>query len=564
MAGVTLLDQYGNEMPPAAPKPRVVGGGPRPQALGGSAQIPYDAADIYGPQMAAWRPYLWSPDAETAWGQRDRIVARARDTVRNDGWAYGGITKILDTQVGANFRPVSKPDYRALQVITANKAFDAKWADEFGHAVDAYWRMWATDTGKYCDGMRSLGVSQLLWVGMRHKLIDGDALSVMLWQPELLGEGKARYATSVQLIDPDRLSNPQYRFDTQTMRGGVEINPKGAPVGYWIRRAHQGDWFSAAQSMTWDYLDKETAWGRPIVVHDYDHERAGQHHGGVGVLTSILQRLKMLVGYDKAELEAAIINAIFSAYVKSPYDPEMVREALESDKPAEAALGMYQDQRNGFWKDRGDFMIGGVKISQLFPGEEIGSTTANRPSGSFEPFEVAVLRHVATGIGCTYEQLTGDFSRTNYSSFRGATNEALKTYNRRAQSFIDGFAMQIRVAILEEIFEVEDLPLPRNAPSFEAARTAYAAAMWLRPGRGWTNPLDEIRASSLSVQSSLSTLEIEAAEQGLDLDEVIDQRKIEIQKFKDAGIELPLVYQGPASPNPDNVQAPGGAIGSGG
>ena len=41
---------------------------------------------------------------------RDRMVSRFRDAVRNDGWASGGVTRILDNAIGANFRPVSKAE----------------------------------------------------------------------------------------------------------------------------------------------------------------------------------------------------------------------------------------------------------------------------------------------------------------------------------------------------------------------------------------------------------------------------------------------------------------------
>lgn len=36
----------------------------------------------------------------------------------------------------------------------------------------------------------------------------------------------------------------------------------------------------------------------------------------------------MLVKYDQSELEAAILNAIFAAYIESPYDSEMVQAAM--------------------------------------------------------------------------------------------------------------------------------------------------------------------------------------------------------------------------------------------
>ncbi|HET6606736.1 MAG TPA: phage portal protein [Rhodopila sp.] len=533
---VQILGPDGQPVPPAR---RSGLPGNRPRALHGRGNAPYDAADLYSPQMAAWTPYLWSPDGETSQFFRDRMVSRSRDIERNDGWARGGITKILDNVIGAQFRPISKPDYRSLAYYTGNSAFDAKWADEFGHAIDACWRTWADDIGHYCDAMQKLTMAQMFWVAMRHKLLDGDALAVMLWRDDLIGPGRARYATSVQLIDPDRLSNPQLRFDQNAMRGGVEVDDYGAPMGYWIRRAHQGDWFSAAKSVQWDFLPRYTDWGRPIVVHDYDHDRASQHHGAVGVLTPVLQRLRMLTRYDSVELEAAIINAIFAAYVKSPFDQEMVQEALDAGDRDEAPLGQYQDMRREFWEGRRS-LVGGAQMTHLFPGEEIGTINAARPNSNFEPFEVAILRHVASGIGITYEQLTADFSRTNYSSFRGATNEVLKTFNRRAKNFDSGFAMPIRAAAIEEFMSVEDIPLPAGAPPFEEFRAAYSKCHWLRPGRGWVDPVAEKQGAIIGMEAGLSTLEMEVAENaGLDWEEVVDQRAIELARFKERGLTPP-------------------------
>ncbi|TMV59594.1 phage portal protein, partial [Thioclava sp. BHET1] len=161
-------------------------------------------------------------------------------------------------------------------------------------------------------------------------------------------------------------------------------------------------------------------------------------------------------------------------------------------------------------------------------------------SGNFEPFEVAVLRHISSGLGITYEQLTSDFSRTNYSSFRGATNEVLKTFNRRSKNFESGFAFPIRAAVVEEIMDVEDLPLPAGAPPFEEFRTAYARCRWLRPGRGWVDPVAEKQGAILGMEAGLSTLEIEAAENvGEDWEEIVDARAIELKRFKELGLTPP-------------------------
>lgn len=507
---------------------------PRPSMLVGNSNVPYDAADRTSDHMASWSPYLGSPDGELNM-YRDTIVSRVRDMVRNDGWASGAVTRILDNAIGANFRPIFKPDWLSLRAHTGIKGFDHVWADEFGQALEAGYRTWSTDMGRYCDAQRNLTVPQMMHLGFRHKIIDGDALAILHWLPERIGEGKARYATTVQMIDPDRLSNPQLNFDQNIMRGGVEVDGFGAAVAYHIRRAHQGDYFNAAASMTWDRIDRETSWGRPIVVHDYDHDRAGQHRGGAGIFAPVLQRLKMLVKYDNAELDASIINAIFAAYIESPYDPAMVESALgDADD-----LGAYQSERAAFHDER-RIKLGGARMPILFPGEKINAVMAARPNSNFKDFESAVLRNFASGTGLSAQQVSNDWSDVNYSSARGAAAEAWKTLSRRRNNFAIGFGQQIVCAFAEESMEVDDLPLPRGAPAFSEYRAAYARTKWMGPGRGIIDPVKERQGAILGMDAALSTLEDEAAEMGgVDWRETVAQRAIEVARFKELGLALP-------------------------
>jgi lambda family phage portal protein len=525
--GARLLGADGQPLPPS--RARALAGGA--EGYGGP---PYDAADNYGQHMAAWSPMLWSPDGELNM-YRDRIVSRVRDLVRNDGWASGAVTRILDNAIGAILRPVPKPDYHALASQTGISAFDHEWAKEYSKAVSAGWRSWAvTDPGKYCDATRNQTFTSMMRVAFRHKLIDGDALAVLLWLPERVGRGRARYATTVQLVDPDRLSNPQLRFDQQTFRGGVEIDQYGAAVAYHIRKAHAGDWFSAADSLTWERVPRETNWGRPVVIHDFDADRAGQHRGGAGIFTSVIQRLKMLVKYDGVELDAAIINAIFAAYVESPFDHELVQEALDGGEK----LGFYQDQRAEF-HNQNKMVIGNARVPILFPGEKVNSVVANRPAVNFQSFESAVLRNVASGLGLSAQQVSNDWSDVNYSSARGALLEAWKTLARRRKDFVDSFVAPIRIAWLEEAHAVDDLPLPKGAPIFMDCRGPYSRCHWMGPPRGWIDPVKEKQGAILGMDAALSTLEDECAEQGLDYEEVLEQRAYEIELFKKYDMQLP-------------------------
>ncbi|WP_317201474.1 phage portal protein [Janthinobacterium sp.] len=508
----------------------------RASMLVGGGSAPYDAADNRSDHMEAWNPYLGSPDGDLNM-YRDRIVSRVRDMVRNDGWASGAVTRILDNAIGANFRPVAKPDYTALALHTGIKAFDHTWADEYGQALEAAWRTWSNDPGRYCDAQRNLTMSQIFRLGFRHKLIDGDSLLMLHWLPDRIGEGRARYATTVQVIDPDRLSNPQVQFDQNTMRGGVEVDAYSAAVAYHIRKAHQGDYFSAADAVTWERVPRETDWGRPIIIHDFDHERAGQHRGGAGIFSSVLRRLKMIVKYDGAELDASILNAIFGAYIESPFDPLMVEQAMGDG--ADDGVGKYQDERAGFHSDQ-KIKLGGARMPILFPGEKINVVTAARPSGNFGAFENAMLRNVAAGTGLSTQQVSNDWSDVNYSSARGAMLEAWKTLSRRRNDYALGTCQPVFGAFVEECMDLGELPLPKGAPSFAAHRAAYTRAKWMGPGRGIIDPVKERQGAILGMDAGLSTLEQECGElEGADWRENVAQRAIEVARFKELGLPLP-------------------------
>ena len=187
-------------------------------------------------------------------------------------------------------------------------------------------------------------------------------------------------------------------------------------------------------------------------------------------------------------------------------------------------------------------MLGNSRIPTLFPGEKINSVAPNRPSTHFKDFENAVLRNVATGTGLSAQQITNDWSDVNYSSARAALLEAWKTLTRRRGDFSFHFCSPIRTAWMEELMDPEtgdDLPMPAGAPSFIEYRTAYARCRWMGPGRGWVDPVAEKQGAVLGMQAALSTLEDECAEQGLDFEEVLEQRKYEIGLFEEYGIPQP-------------------------
>ncbi|GGJ14120.1 phage portal protein [Neoroseomonas lacus] len=510
----------------------------------------YDAASQTSQEMTGWMPSYRSADADVNPSRRD-MVSRIRDLARNDGWASGSITRIVDSAVGADLRPAPKPDFRSLAWYSP--AFDATWAAEFTSWAKGCWRDWAQDPACWCDAARQSTTGEQFQLSFRTMLTEGDAVATLPWRPERMAYGRGHYATTVALVEPDRLCNPNDMEDDATHRGGVEIDADGAAVRYHFRDGHPGDWYAGASGFTWSSYARETAWGRPVVVHYFEQDRIGQHRG-VGVLAPVLSRMRMLSRYDSVELQAAVVNAILAAYIESPFDSDLVRDSLST----EAELSGYQAERSKFHEDR-RLSFNGVRLPTLFPGEKINTVAANRPSGNYPAFQAAILRNIAAATGQSEMQVSQDWSRTNYSSARAALLETWKTITRRRSGFARGFAQPVWVAFLEEAMERDGPPMPNGAPDFAEMRGAYARCDWRGPGRGWVDPVKEPTGSQLRMEMGVSTLEHEASENaGMDYEDVLDQRAIEVAAFKSRGLPLPswagavaaAAVQAPANDSP--------------
>lgn len=547
-----ILDANGNPFPmsgsvPARPRRARAdtsgGGVPYPDGatlpVGMAAgMFPYDASSVATQEMGDWLPVIRSPDSEINW-YRDRMVARSRDLARNSGWANGAITRILDNTVGTNLRLRARPDYRALKQRFGINA-DEVWADEFRQAVEAVWRTFTSHPRKWNDVERSMTVGQQFRVAMRHKLIDGDSLILNYWMPERVVHGGADYSTCFLLVDPDRLCNPMMGPDTKYLRGGVALDQHGAPVGYHIRDAEPYDAYNAIESNHWTYVPREDDDGWLRVIHDFDRDRAGQHRG-IGIFTSVLGHMKMLAKYYGVELQQAVVASIFGTYVTSPFDPALVQDALGVDDgygTDGVSLPMYQDLR-AQWHSQRPALLNGVVVPTLAPGESIESVSSQHPHTNFAAFAREMLCVFASATGLSVEQVTQDWSKTNYASARAALMETWKGLMRRRHDFATNTATPAYATWLEEAIENGDVPLPAGCPDYIDCMAELSACTWLGPARGWVDPTKEPEGAIKRLEAGISNLDAEAAEQGEDWEENLHKLAIQRKAYKEAGVPFP-------------------------
>jgi lambda family phage portal protein len=486
------------------------------------------AASLAARELSSWTPGLGSADADLL-GELPTLVARSRDLSRNHGIAAGAIQTLVDNVVGTGLRLAALPDYKTL-------GRDKTWSEGWSQQVESHWRAWADGTD--CDAARSLTFAGLTVQVFRSTIINGEALALPLWLPEC---GNT-FATALQLVEPDRLSNPNGEPDSRTLRGGIEIDRYGAPTAYWIRQGHPGDGHLglASEDDTWQRIPAFTAFGRRQVIHVHDKERTGQNRGKP-LLTSIMPMFKMLDHYERSELQAAIVNAMIAAFIETPLDGESIGEMFGGSTED------YIAARNAW-----EVKLQGGSIIPVFPGDKVAPFTPSRPNSGYGAFVENVLRHIGTGLNMPFELLMKDFSKTNYSSARAALLEAWRYFNGRRAWLATCWARPVYELWLEEAVN-RGLA---EAPDFYERKPAWSRCKWIGPGRGWVDPVKEAQAAQLRMEAGLSTLEDECAAQGLDWEEVLEQRAKEKARLEELGLVPPTKPQQPDNEETDENLEP--------
>jgi lambda family phage portal protein len=287
----------------------------------------------------------------------------------------------------------------------------------------------------------------------------------------------------------------------------------------------------------WERIPAETVWGRKRVIHCMAQERVDQTRGKP-LLAPVIEQFRMLDSYQRTELQSSIVNSLVAGVIETPLDPAGIAEMMGGDP-------------NQYLATKGEYRIqleGGTFIP-LYPGDKMTPFVPARPAPQFSNFVEAVSRQIGTALGMPYELVLKDFSKTNYSSARAALLEAWRFFTNRRVWLATYWAGPVYRLWMEEAVNAGLI----DAPDFYANMAYYTKAKWIGPGRGWIDPVKEATASQLRMDSMISTLEMECAEQGLDWNDVIEQRAVEIARLKELGLYTAPPPPGAAPPPQDNT-----------
>jgi len=479
-----------------------------------AAASAFEGASQRSHELAAWSSPLQSADQDIL-PEKTVMDSRVRDTLRNDAYVQNGATIQKDSIVGELFLLNAKPNAKIL-------GLDDVWAEEFQEEVEAKFTLYAESIRNFPDAARKQTLTGLVRLAVGVHAMSGEVLASVEW----MRNGYRPFRTALQMLDLDRLSNPRGEMDSPTLRGGVHRDRFGAPLGYWIRQAHPSDWMDP-DGYDWKYVPAtrgqatgKPGWDRPQMIHLIDQWRPDQSRGISGMV-SALKEMRMTKKFRDVVLQSAVLNASYAASIESDLPNDVALAQAGGGDPA--ALTNYASSYLGevakYVGGSKNIRLDGTKVPVFYPGTKMKLQPAGTPGGVGSDFEASMLRYIAASLGVSYEQLSKDYSSSNYSNLRASLAETGKRMRVQKRNVADRFATTYYRLWLEEAINAGEITsLPRNAPSWYAGlnQEAYSACEWIGASMGQIDELKETQAAVLRVSNGLSTREAELARLGKD------------------------------------------------
>lgn len=492
----------------------------------------YEGASRTSRELTDFNPTMRSADADLAPVKRMGDL-RSRDLGRNDAKVQSGMTIRKDGIVGAYFMLNAKPNSKRLFGTE-----DETWEEEFQEEVEEKFAAYSESNDAWIDASRHDTLTGLTRMAIDQHTIHGEVLATAEW----MREAGRPMRTAIQMIDTDRLQSPPEKVGDRFTRMGVQMNRFGAPEGYHIRMAHPSDGRMTPENMQYKYVPARKPWNRLQVLHIYERFRPGQTRG-LGTLVAAIPELKMSQKFRQIVLQNAILNATYAATIESELPAEAVFARLGGDafspeaiaQALQGYIGSHYETMSKLMGGSNHLKIDGVKIPHLPPGTKLNLNGAGDGGPLGTDFEVSLDRIYASALGASYEQVSKDYTKTNYSGFKGALSEAWKTMHSVKRAVADRFASSVYKLWLEEALNNGEITsIRRNMPSWYEGLNCeyYAACEFIGSTRGQIDELKETQAAVLRIDNGLSTLEEENARLGRDWRKQLRQIKRE-QQWKD-------------------------------
>jgi lambda family phage portal protein len=464
-----------------------------------------------------WVTSILSADQEL-WSDLRKLRMRSRELAKNTWIGEKFLSMVANNVIG---------DKGIALQVKVRKQRGKGWNEALGDDIEDSWERfyWVADAAK------SMTLRDIERLAVRTMVQDGEAILRKVRSPRNV------FNYSLQFVDADQLDHTFFveRLPSgNEIRMGVEVDPMGAPVAYYIWNHHPSEWTSVPK--------ERIRVPASDIIHMFIKNRVGQTRG-YPWMAPVLYDTNMLRGYLEAELVASRTGAAAMAFFTSKTGDEYVGEGINADDGS-----VQMDADPGTFK-------------ALPPGVDVKEWNPQHPSVAFPAFVKTCLRGVAAGLGVSYHAMANDLEGVNYSSGRLGELADRDGWRSIQRYVIDHLMQPIYTDFIAMGFLSGEVKLGKYDID-----TVAASAVWRPRGWAWIDPLKDSQATVLEIQNALTTVTDTLAEQGIDVNDLAETRKDELDLFDSLNLQFGTDTKGKADtvPDPNDPGAESPATGSSG
>ena len=471
-------------------------------------------------------PYTMGPGSEVS-RERSTAAAVTADLITSNSTVATLVENLATYAVGNGLTLSSRPDFTSLNIT-------AEVARDLSNRIERAWQAWSNNAVE-CDASGRHNMHQLATAGFKSYIMTGELLAIVDWRKR---QGSTS-GTKIKLLDSRQLDQSISRAEgDHSVVQGVAFDKQGGIAGYWLRPFVLGNMNAAPQAV---FVRANTSWGRARMMHLFDLIAPGQVRG-LPILTAALSSAHAKGTLREYTLASALVQTMTATTIESDLPSA---QAFSSMSPVDtfpvagASPESWLKASGEYYSEAKVSLQPGV-IGHLMKGDKLKMHRAESPNSTYESFDASLAREAAKASGSSYEDLSGDYSKTSFSASRLAQEIPWRINLRRRAAIVERFYRTSFQAFLEEACETGRIALPRGAPAYWEAPDAYSRCVWRGDGKPVADPLKAAQADILEIENGLSTLEAKLGERGLDLEEVLAQRKSEKDQLKLAGLDYPV------------------------
>ncbi len=410
-----------------------------------------------------------------------RMIELGRHFARNDMVVAPGIRRLTSSVL---------PDIFTLDPQTGSDQLDSELFER--------WENWTGDRD-LCHAEGRFEFWELGRQCFRSFITDGDFFTI------LTDTG------ALQLVEAHRCRTP-YSVRKKNAVHGIVCDEQRRPLEYWFTREDIDPSRGVSSIDQIKRYGARDAEGRRAVLHIYHPDRLSQMRG-VSILMPAADAAGMHDDLEFAKLVQAQTVSCWSIFHEQTHNPFGESEGGEDAQHGEQTTETLADGSTRTIETIAPGMEYWGK-----PGEKLHGFSPNTPNAEFFPHATLILTFIAVNLDLPLQVLLLDPTKTNFSGWRGAIDQARTRYRELQRWWMTEWLRPV-YEFCATRWIAEDPALARLAAT--AKRPLFH--LWNPPGWSYIEPAKDVVTDLTRRRNGLISPRRQMSERGFDFYRITDE-----------------------------------------